>query len=88
MSALAIRSRQKMTIRGRRARVHVAATINVVVDLGRTPQHAGIEKDGKGRCFQCTALVQAALVRSPQHLEQQRGNHGIDVHAIDIAGHT
>ena len=72
----------------RRARVHVAAAVQVIVDLRGAAEHAGVEEDRERRRLQI--LLGRARRRGilPQHLQQQRRDHRIDVDAIDVARHA
>ena len=60
----------------------------MVVDLGRAAEHAGIQEDREGRGFQFAFPDRAGLQRLPEHLEQQRRDHRVDVHAVGVARDT
>src|SRR6266568_5854688 len=44
--------RHELTLRGRRSRIHVAAAVDVVVDLGGAAEHPAIEEDRERAGFQ------------------------------------
>src|ERR1700693_3160280 len=69
----------------RRARVHVAAAVEVVVDLGRGADHAAIEEYVEGGRFQVLVGKRPGAIVLPQDGEQQRRNDGVDVDAKYVA---
>src|SRR5437667_6249964 len=55
------------TLRRRRAGVHVATAIDVIVDLCRAAQHARVEKDGERRGLQRLLGEGPIAIRLPEH---------------------
>ena len=78
-------SRHEAAFRRRGARVHVAATVHVIVDLRRASEHSRVQEYGERRSFQRVRRILATAIGLPKHFQQQSGNDGIDIDAIDIA---
>src|SRR5215207_10428627 len=78
------RLRDEPTLRGWRARVHVAAAVEVVVDFGGAADHAAVKEHRECRCFEITLAERAALVVLPQQAQQEGGDHGINIDAKNV----
>ena len=79
------RSSHEAALGSGRAGVHVASPVQVIVDFRRASEHAGIKEDRERGGFQIGLGQFTTSQRLPQHLQQQRRDHRIDVHAIHVA---
>src|SRR5436190_24325603 len=79
------RSGDELADGGGRARIHVSAAVQVIVDLGGAAGHARVQETREGGCLQVAFADLAGAQGLPKHLEQQRGNDRIDVNAVHIA---
>ena len=81
-------SGHELALRRGGARIHVAAPVEVIVDLGRAAQHPGIQEDRRRRRFFELALddtpptFRSASTASSAAVPAARR---VDVHAIDVA---
>ena len=82
---LAPASNHKSTLLLGRARIHVAAAVEVVVDLGRRADHAPVQEDIEGGGLQVLFSQRAGAVVLPEHREQKRRDDGIDIDAEHVA---
>jgi hypothetical protein len=72
----------------RRARIHVAAAIEVVVDFRRRADHPAIEEHIEARGLQVFFAQNARAIVLPKNSEQERCDHRIDVDAEHVARRT
>src|SRR5437762_2098522 len=87
-SSRVTRSRHELHLRRGRPGVEISAAIHVIIDFGRAAEHSRIQEDREGCGFQRLLGKCAAPIRLPQHFEKQRGDHRIDVHAVNGARHA
>src|SRR3990167_4468426 len=80
--------RNVTALRSRSARIHVAATVDVIVDFARASGHATEQEGGERRHFHRAFAEFALAVARPQEFQQHRGDDGIDVNAEHICRHT
>src|SRR4051812_36014750 len=77
----ALPSRHEAALRGLGAGVHVAAAVQMVVRLRRATEHPRVEEDGEGCRLQRLLREGAGAIGPPQHLQEQRRDHRVDVDA-------
>ena len=75
-------------LRSRGAGIHVAATVDMVIDFTGTSHHAAEQERGKCRHLHRAFAEVAIAVARPEEFQEQRGDDGVDIDAEDVFGYA